>query len=181
MIFRDTGLADAWVIDLEPAVDERGFFARTFSAEQFAERRLNPHLEQCSISFNERAGTLRGLHFQAPPHAEAKLVRCVGGALYDVILDLRPDSDSYLSWFSVELSAENRRSLYIPEGFAHGFQTLEDSTEIFYAISAAYEPSAARGVRWDDPAFGIVWPDTDDRVISERDRALPDYEESVLR
>ena len=175
MIFTETALADAWIVDPERLEDERGFFARTFDAAEFARRGLAAAFPQCSVSFNARAGTLRGMHFQAEPHQEAKLVRCTAGAVYDVIVDLRPGSPTRGRWTAVELSAANRRALYVPEGFAHGFQTLVDASEVFYQISASYEPSAARGVRWDDPAFAIAWPPAEPRILSERDRAYPDF------
>ena len=154
--------------------DDRGFFARTWCKEEFARQGLNAKLAQCSISFNTRKGTLRGMHYQVAPFAEAKLVRCTAGAIYDVVLDLRPDSETFREWTSVELTAENRCGLYIPENCAHGFQTLENDTEVFYQISEFYEPKCARGVRWNDPAFNIQWP-AESRVISERDRTYPDY------
>lgn len=158
MIFIETKLKGAFVIEPERLEDERGFFARTWCQSEFEAHGLNPRLAQCSISFNKRRGTLRGMHYQAAPHEEAKLVRCIRGAIYDVILDLRPVSPTFRQWTSVELTADNRRMVYIPEGCAHGFQTLEDSTEVFYGMSEFYCPEAARGVRWDDPAFGIEWP-----------------------
>jgi dTDP-4-dehydrorhamnose 3,5-epimerase len=175
MIFTETSVSGAFVVDLEPKEDERGFFARNFDPIEFARYGLNPHVEQCSISFNAHAGTLRGMHFQLPPHEEAKLVRCTRGALYDVALDLRPDSPSYLRWAGVELNAENRRMLYVPEGCAHGFQTLVDQTEVSYQVSASYAPGAEAGVRWDDPAFGISWPEAERRLLSEKDQRWPDY------
>lgn len=175
MIFRELELPGAFVVEPEPAADERGLFARVFDTDEWAARGLETELPQWSVSFNERAGTLRGLHFQAEPHAETKLVRCTRGALYDVIVDLRPSSPAFTRWLSVELTAENRLALYIPKGLAHGFQTLEDATEVFYAISARYEPSAAGGVRWDDPAFGIDWPGAEHRLMSEKDRSWPDF------
>lgn len=176
MIFRETAVAGVFVIELEPRGDERGFFARVFCRAEFEEHGLNPHVEQCNVSLSPQAGTLRGMHFQLPPHAEAKTVRCTRGALWDVALDLRPDSPSYLRWVGVELTGENRRMLYVPEGCAHGFQTLADETEAFYQVSSAYAPDAERGVRWDDPAFGIEWPAAVSRVISDKDRSWPDYE-----
>ena len=180
MRLTETELPGVHVVEFEPQRDERGFFARIFDAREFDAHRLDPRVAQCSLSFNERAGTLRGMHFQAAPHGEAKLVRCVAGALYDVALDLRPSSEAYLRWVGVELTAANRQALYIPEGVAHGFQTLADGTEILYSISEFYEPEAGRGVRWDDPAFGIEWPDAE-RTIAERDRGWPDFDESALR
>lgn len=175
MRFTGTKLEGAFVIDLEPLSDERGFFARTWCRREWQQRGLNAELAQCSISFSAKAGTLRGMHYQADPHAEAKLVRCTRGRIYDVIVDLRPDSPTFTQWTAVELGADDRRMLYVPERCAHGFQTLTDATEVFYQISAFHEPSSQRGVRWDDPAFGIMWPDAAGRVISSRDRAFPDF------
>jgi dTDP-4-dehydrorhamnose 3,5-epimerase len=175
VIFSETELAGAWVVDPERLHDERGFFARTMDADAFAHRGLCTEFPQCSISFNAKAATLRGMHFQDEPHAEAKLVRCTAGAIYDVIVDLRPDSPTHARWIGVELSAENRRALYIPPSFAHGFQTLVPNAEVYYQISTAYVPAASRGVRWDDPAFGIRWPEAAERTMSARDRAYPDY------
>ncbi|HEX8243788.1 MAG TPA: dTDP-4-dehydrorhamnose 3,5-epimerase, partial [Longimicrobium sp.] len=166
MIFTATELAGAWIVDPERLEDERGFFARTFDAGEFARRGLRSAFPQCSVSFNARAGTLRGMHFQAEPHAEAKLVRCTAGAVYDVIVDLRPESPTRLRWIGVELSAANRRALYVPEGCAHGFQTLADASEVFYQISVPYAAESARGVRWNDPAFGITWPAAERRTMS---------------
>jgi dTDP-4-dehydrorhamnose 3,5-epimerase len=177
VIFRETALRGAWIIELEPREDERGFFARAWCEDEFAEHGLTTRIAQCNISWNARRGTLRGLHFQAEPHAEVKLVRCSRGAVYDVIVDLRPSSPSYTRWAGVELTAENRRTLYVPEGFAHGFQTLSDDTELFYQVSEPYAPAAERGVRWDDPAFGIVWPLTDP-ILSDKDRVWPDFQPS---
>jgi dTDP-4-dehydrorhamnose 3,5-epimerase len=175
MIFQPTALPGAYVIDPERREDVRGFFARTWDPHEFEAHGLNPRLAQCNISFNLKRGTLRGMHYQAPPHAEAKLVRCTAGALFDAIIDLRPDSPAYTRWFGLILSAANRRMLYVPEGFAHGFQTLEDDTEVFYQISAFYAPEAGRGVRWNDPAFGIAWP-PGERIILERDASYPDFQ-----
>jgi len=162
------------MVEIEPIPDERGFFARTWSAQDFKLQGLNPNLAHCSISFNTRRGTLRGMHYQEEPFAEAKLVRCSAGGIYDVIVDLRRASPTYCKSFCVELTAENRRALYIPEGVAHGFQTLADNTEVLYQISQVYNPESARGVRWNDPLFGIAWP-VSELVISERDRKFPDY------
>ena len=174
MKFVPIPLGGAYVIELEPNFDERGFFARSWSAEEFEARELTGNLAQCSISFNTREGTLRGLHYQIEPYAEAKLVRCSAGAMYDVLVDLRRESPTHRKWFGVELNAENRKMIYIPKGFAHGFQTLADNTEIFYQISESYRSEAARGVRWNDPAFAIDWP-LANPILSERDRAFPDY------
>lgn len=175
MVFTETPLAGAWIVDPEPLRDVRGFFARTFDADAFAGRGLRAEFPQCSVSFNARAGTLRGMHYQAAPHTEAKLVRCTAGAVYDVIVDLREGSPTRGRWAGLELTAENRRALYVPEGFAHGFQTLEDGSEVFYQISAPFVAGAACGVRWDDPAFGIVWPPAAARVMSDRDRGYGDW------
>ncbi len=174
MIFTETSLKGAYIIELEQIEDERGFFARSWCAREFAEHGLNPNLAQCNVSFNKKKGTLRGMHYQAAPHEEAKMLRCTKGSLYDVIVDLRKDSPTYKQWFSVDLTAENSKQLYIPEGFAHGFQTLEDGTEIFYQMTEFYHPKNAVGVRYDDPAFGIEWP-MSDWIISEQDRGYPDF------
>lgn len=175
MIFHPTELDGAWVIELERLEDERGFFARSFSRDEFEARGLDARVVQCNVSFNKKRGTLRGMHYQVAPHAEVKLVRCTAGALHDVIIDLRPASPTFKRHVGVVLSADNRRTLYVPEGFAHGFQTLEDDTEVCYQVSAPYQPSAARGVRWNDPAFGIVWPYAAERIILARDRDYPDF------
>lgn len=177
MIFETLTLPGAFLLRPERISDERGFFARTFCSKTFSERGLNPELRQCGISFNVEKHTLRGMHFQAPPHEEAKLVRCTRGGSHHVILDLRENSGTYLASTSVKLSAENRHLLYIPEGVAHGFITLEQNTEIFYQISADYAPEAARGVRWDDPAFQTDWPFTP-AVISQRDKDFPDFQQA---
>jgi dTDP-4-dehydrorhamnose 3,5-epimerase len=174
MIFLKTPLKDARLIDIEKREDERGFFARAWCRREFTANGLNPDLAQCSISFNPHRGTLRGMHFQAKPFEEAKLVRCTSGSLYDVIIDLRPDSPTYLKHLGAVLTAENRRMLYVPEGFAHGFLTLMGATEVFYQITEFYTPEAQRGVRWNDPAFAIDWPE-EPRLISERDRNFPDF------
>ena len=178
MIFTATPMLGAVIIDVEPFEDERGFFARSFCSREFAAHGLSPHVAQCSISFNRTRGTLRGLHFQRPPHAEVKLVRCTAGVLYDVIIDLRPDSLTFRRHFGVELSARNRKMLYVPEGFAHGFQTLQDDTEVCYQMSTPFCRDAAAGVRWNDPAFAIDWP-LAVTVISERDRTYPDFRETA--
>lgn len=174
MRFVATPIPDCWMIEPEEQSDERGFFARVFCSEEFARRGLNPKLAQCSISFNKSRGTLRGMHWQEKPHEEAKLVRCTQGAVFDVALDLRRTSPSYLKWHGVELTADNRRMLYAPEGCAHGFLTLADSTEVHYHISEFHRPECARGVRFDDPAFRVTWPEPV-RVISARDRGYPDF------
>ncbi len=174
MRFVPLPLPGAFLVEPEPLADTRGFFARTFCREEFAARGLDPELAQCSISFNKRTGTLRGMHYQKPPHEEAKLVRCTAGAIHDVILDLRRDSPAYLRWTGVDLSAENRSALYIPRGLAHGFLTLADDSEVLYQISRFFEPGSAAGVRWNDPAFGIDWP-AGVNVISDRDRDYADF------
>lgn len=174
MIFTETRLKGAFIVELEKHVDERGFFARSWCREEFLAHQLNPELAQCNISFNQRKGTLRGMHYMAEPFGEAKLVRCTAGAAYDVIIDLRPGSPTRKQHLGEVLSAANRKMLYVPEGFAHGFQTLEDETEIFYQMSRGYVPEHARGVRYNDPAFGIRWM-IDDVVILDRDRHYPDF------
>ncbi len=174
MIFTETPLKGAYIIELERIEDERGFFARSWCAKEFAEHGLNPNLAQCNVSFNKKKGTLRGMHYQAPPHEEAKMLRCTKGSLYDVIVDLRKNSPTFKQWFSVDLTAENRKQFYIPEGFAHGFLTLEDGTEIFYQMTEFYHPESANGIRWNDPAFQIKWP-ISDWIISENDRKYPDF------
>jgi dTDP-4-dehydrorhamnose 3,5-epimerase len=176
MIFRETPLPGAWLLEPERFEDERGFFARTFCRRDFAERGLDPEVAQCSVSFNHRRGTVRGLHFQIAPHEEVKLVRVTRGALWDVIVDLRPDSPTFKGTFAVILSATAGNQLYIPKGMAHGFQTLEDGTEVFYQISEPYAPDSACGYRWDDPAFDIRWPETV-TMMSEKDRNLPFFGE----
>jgi dTDP-4-dehydrorhamnose 3,5-epimerase len=174
MKFIKTPLDGAYLIELEPIADERGFFARSWCREEFLSHGLNPNLAQCSISFNKKKGILRGMHYQEEPYQEAKLVRCYSGAIYDVILDLRPTSPSHRKWFSAELTATNRTMIYLPKGFAHGFQTLADNCELFYQISESYKPECTRGVRWNDPTFAIEWPSAD-RIMSDRDRSFPDY------
>lgn len=159
MIFCETKLPGAYVIDPEPRADERGFLARTFCVDEFAQAGLNTQWVQCSMVLNHTAGTLRGMHYQAEPYGEIKLIRCTAGAVYDVALDLRQDSPAYRQWVAVELSAANRRAIYIPEGVAHGMQTLTDGAELLYMMSAMYHVGSARGVRWDDPAFAIAWPE----------------------
>jgi dTDP-4-dehydrorhamnose 3,5-epimerase len=173
MIFAATPLVGAFIIDIEPVEDERGFFARSFCAEAFAARGLRSHFLQCGISHNRRRGILRGLHFQAPPHEEVKLIRCTAGKVFDVMVDLRAHSPTRGQWFATQLSAENHRMVYIPEGFAHGFQVLEDGSELFYQISEPYEPTLSRGLRWNDPDIGIAWPLPDETFLSPRDQELP--------
>ncbi|MDX6574881.1 MAG: dTDP-4-dehydrorhamnose 3,5-epimerase [Blastocatellia bacterium] len=168
MIFTETVIKGAFIIEPEPLPDERGFFAGTWSAEEFLAHGLNSRIAQCNISFNKQRGTVRGMHYQTKPHEEAKLVRCTAGSIFDVIVDLRADSQTKRKWVGVELTARNRRMLYIAEGFAHGYQTLEDDTEVAYQMSEYYHPESARGLRWNDPALGIEWP-LAVSVISKRD------------
>ena len=175
MKFIETKLKGAFIITPDLIEDERGFFARTFCQREFEEHGLNSDLVQCNISFNKKKGTLRGMHYQASPHAEAKLVRCTAGAICDVIIDLRPESPTFKQWFTAELSEKNHRMLYVPEGFAHGYQTLMPRTEVFYQVSAFYDPASERGVRWNDPAFGIEWP-LPVAAVSQKDSSYPDWE-----
>ena len=175
MRFTPAGLPDTVIVDIEERVDARGLFARTFCEEEFASAGLPTRFVQSSVSFNAHRGTLRGLHYQVPPKAEGKLVRCTRGAVYDVVLDLRSSSPAYLRSISVELTAENRRALYIPPGCAHGFQTLLDDSEVLYLMTEFYAPETARGVRWNDPLFGIAWP-IGNPTMSERDATYPDFQ-----
>lgn len=175
MIFKETILKGAYIIEMEELKDERGFFARSFCMKEFETHGLNPHVAQCNISYNKKKGTLRGIHYQAPPHEEAKTVRCAKGAIYDVIIDLRRQSPTFKQWISVELTPENRKMLFVPENFAHGFQTLVDDTEVFYLMSEFYHPESGRGLRWDDPAFGIEWP-LERPILSPRDSSYPLFE-----
>lgn len=170
MKFIETGLKDAWVLEPEPIEDDRGFFARAFCARELEEHGLDPTVAQCNISTNHRRGTLRGMHYQVPPATETKLIRCTKGTIYDAIIDLRPDSPTYREHFCIELSAENRKQLFVPGMFAHGYLTLTDETEVFYMVSEFYTPGLERGLRWDDPAFGIAWP-LEPTLMSEKDAA----------
>lgn len=172
MKFHQVNLDGAWLIEPELRTDSRGAFARAFCAEEFAARDLETRVVQCNLSFNRRAGTLRGIHFQLPPQAEVKLVRAQKGAIWDVIVDLRKDSSTFGSWYGAELTAENALALYVPRGFGHGFITLKDDTEVFYQVSAPHTPQLERGVRWDDPDVAIAWP-LQPSIISDKDRALP--------
>jgi dTDP-4-dehydrorhamnose 3,5-epimerase len=178
VIFTPTPLAGAFVIEPEPIPDARGLFARTWCQRELDAHGLESRLAQCSTSFNKRKGTLRGMHFQVAPFAETKIVRCTRGSMYDVIIDLQPESATFTRHFGATLTADNRKAMYIPTGFAHGFQTLEDDTEVFYQISEFYSPTHSRGVRWDDPAFQIRWPPAE-RTLSERDRSYPDFEPAM--
>jgi dTDP-4-dehydrorhamnose 3,5-epimerase len=175
MKFVETKLKGALLVEPERFEDERGFFARSWSQREFATHGLNSNLVECDISFNGRKGTLRGLHLQSAPHAQAKLVRCTMGSIYDVIVDLRSSSPTYKKWYSVELTSENRLMLYIPEGCAHGFQTLKDDSEVLYQMSAYYAPTYAQGIRWNDPAFAVEWPDATAPIMNARDREYPDF------
>ena len=175
IIFTETKLKGAFVVDPQKFDDDRGFLSRSYSATEFESLGLNPRIAECNISFSKKRYTVRGMHFQKPPFAQAKLVRCTKGAVYDVIIDLRPDSPTFKQWIGEELTAENRRMLYVPEGFAHGFQTLEENSEVFYQISVAYNPGSEGGVRWNDPVFGIDWPANDGVTINARDQNFPDF------
>ena len=176
MTFHETKLAGVFEIALDMNADDRGFFARSWCQKEFEHQGLNPKVVQCNVSCNVRKGTLRGIHYQDAPYKEAKLVRCTKGSIYDVVVDLRPESTTFKEWIAAVLTAEKRNMLYVPEGCAHGFLTLEDETEVFYQMSEFYHGELSRGVRFDDPAFQIVWPDKVE-VISERDRTYPNFEE----
>ncbi len=175
MIFTETALHGAYIIDPEKRADPRGFFARAWCQREFEEHNLVPRIVQVNLSYNKTEGTLRGMHYQRAPYAETKLIRCTRGAIYDVIIDLRPESPTYKQWIGVELTADNYRMLFVPEGFAHGFQTLEDSTDVTYQVSEFYTPGVEGGVRYNDPLFSIQWP-LEVTVISDKDRSWPDYE-----
>jgi len=172
MKFTESRIPGAWIIDIAAIHDDRGFFAMTWLPDAFRERGIEPALAQCNLAFNHKRGTLRGMHFQLAPHAQAKIIRCTRGALLDVIIDLRPESPAYCKWEAVELTADNRRMLYMPEGIAHGYLTLTDEVEAYYHASSPWAPSAESGVRWDDPAFGVAWPFAP-AVISAKDAAWP--------
>jgi dTDP-4-dehydrorhamnose 3,5-epimerase len=173
LIFTETRLKGAYIIDIEPHEDARGFFARVWCRKEFAQQGLVADLAQCSVAYNRKKGTLRGMHYQQAPHAEVKLVRCTKGSVYDVIIDLRPESKTCRQWVGVELTEDNRRTLYVPEGFAHGYITLQDNTELFYQMSEFYVPGAGTGVRWNDPVFSITWPDIGDITIDKKDQTWP--------
>jgi len=181
MIFRETKLRGSFILELEKFEDDRGFFAHSWSEMEFAERGLDSHLVECSISFNRKRGTLRGMHYQAPPHGQAKIVRCTMGSIYDVIVDLRTGSSTFKQWVGTELTASNRLMLYVPIGFAHGFQTEEADSEVFYQMSSPYVPESGRGVRWNDPAFGIEWPQPGSVTMNERDRSYAGFDFSQLQ
>jgi dTDP-4-dehydrorhamnose 3,5-epimerase len=175
MIFTETKLKGAYLIELEVFEDERGHFARTWSQREFEEQGLDARLAECNTSFNIREATLRGMHYQDAPHGQVKLVRCTRGAIFDVIIDLRPDSETFKQWVGYELTPDNRRMLYVPENFAHGFQTLAENSEVYYQMSTPFAPASAKGVRFDDPAFKIDWPQAEKRIIIARDREYPDF------
>lgn len=175
MKFTETKLNGAFIITPDSIEDDRGFFARVFCRHEFEEHGLNYDMVQCNISFNRNKGTLRGMHYQTAPHSEVKLIRCTAGSIYDVIIDLRPESGTFKQWIAAELSEQKHQMLYVPEGFAHGYQTLEDETEVFYQVSAFYKQASERGVRWNDPAFGIKWP-LPVTSVSIKDLSHPDLE-----
>ncbi len=175
MIFSKTRLKGVFIIELEKHEDERGYFARAWCKKEFKASGLNSNLAQANTALSLHKGTLRGMHYQIAPYQETKIIRCIRGAVFDVVIDLRPNSISYCEWLGVELSSENHTMLYVPEGFAHGYQTLKNNAEVFYLVSQFYAPDAERGVRWDDPVFNIEWPETSDLVISEKDNNWPDF------
>jgi len=176
MIFKQAKLKDAYIIQLEKHDDERGFFAQAWCRKEFESHGLNPHVVQANIALSRKSGTLRGLHYQLPPYEEAKLVRCIRGAIYDVMIDLRKDSSTFKQWVGQELTSEDYQMLYIPEGFAHGYFTLVDNTEVFYQVSKFYAPNYESGVRWDDPAFDIKWPAANDLIVTDKDKNWPDFQ-----
>lgn len=173
--FTELSLHGAYLVEPEFIEDERGFFARSFCTQEFKKQGLNTQLEQCNISYNIQKGTLRGMHYQINEKSEAKLVRCSMGSIYDVLIDLRPASSTFKKWIALELSAKNRKMVFIPEGFAHGFQTLEDEVEVFYQMSNSFDPKYARGIRWNDPAFKIQWPHPEPTLISTKDQQHPNF------
>lgn len=176
MLFKEAKLKGAFIVELEPIEDERGFFARSFCKKEFEKWGLNPNIAQCNVSYNKKKGTLRGMHYQVAPHEETRMVSCTSGTIYDVIIDLRPDSPTYCKWMAVELNANDHKMFYIPEGFAHGFQTIEDNTTVFYQMTEFYHPKSAKGIRWNDSAFQINWPIIkEDIIISEKDRSYTDF------
>lgn len=177
MIFNEIKLHGAYVIELEKLGDHRGFFARSWDVNEFKKYNLNPNIVQCNISFSKNSGTLRGLHYQVKPFEESKVIRCTQGKIFDVIVDLRSNSKTYKNWFGIELSQENHKMLYVPEGFAHGFQSLEDNTEIFYQVSQFYTPKAECGIHWNDPTFNIKWP-IEEKIITEKDNSWKQFDES---
>ena len=175
MVFKETRLKGAFIIELEKIVDGRGFFSRAWCQKEFQAHGLNPNVVQCNLSFNTSKGTLRGMHYQIAPHEEAKIVRCIRGKVYDVIIDLRPKSPTYLRWAGFELSSENRKMLYVPESFSHGYLTLADNTELFYQVSHFYSPESESGIRWNDRTVNIKWPQTNGLIITDKDKNWPDF------
>jgi dTDP-4-dehydrorhamnose 3,5-epimerase len=175
MVFKETRLKGAFIIELEKIVDDRGFFSRAWCQKEFEAHGLNPNVVQCNLSFNTSKGTLRGMHYQIAPHEEAKIVRCIRGKVYDVIIDLRLKSPTYLQWIGVEISSENRKMLYVPENFAHGYLTLADNTELFYQVSHFYSPESESGIRWNDRTVNIKWPQTNGLIITDKDKNWPDF------
>lgn len=175
MVFRSLTIAGAYLIELEPREDNRGMFARQYSEDEFISKGLNAYWPEINVSANRRIDTLRGMHFQKAPHEEVKLIRCTRGKIFDVVLDLRPDSPSFRRWYGAELSQENRSSLYVPAGCAHGYQTMLDDCEVLYLVSTRYVGGAEGGIRWDDPYFSIEWPKAMERVISSKDQSWPDF------
>jgi dTDP-4-dehydrorhamnose 3,5-epimerase len=175
MVFKETRLKGAFIIELEKIVDDRGFFSRAWCQKEFKAHGLNPNVVQCNLSFNTSKGTLRGMHYQIAPHEEAKIIRCTRGKVYDVIIDLRPQSPTYLRWAGFELSSENRKMLYVPESFAHGYLTLADNTELFYQVSRFYSPESECGIRWNERAVNIKWPRTNGLIITDKDKNWPDF------
>jgi dTDP-4-dehydrorhamnose 3,5-epimerase len=180
MTFEETSISGAYLVDLNRMEDHRGFFARAWSAKEFAEMGLATSYPDVNFSLSTRKGTIRGLHYQKAPHEEAKFVRCVRGALFDVIVDLRPGSPTFLKWAGFEIRAEDYRAIYVPAGCAHGIQSLEDNTEMLYMVSACYQPGAEAGIRWDDPFLAIEWPDVEERIVSDKDQSWPDFDPAVL-
>lgn len=174
MKFIETPLVGAYVVEMEPIADNRGYFARSYCEREFVERGLKVPFVQCNVSYNHQRGTIRGMHYQREPHGETKLIRCIRGAIYDVIVDIRPESASYGKWYGVELCSSNQRMLYVPDGFAHGFQTLENETEVFYQMGNFFVPESSEGLRWDDPVIGIEWP-LPCSVISDKDQSYPGF------
>ena len=177
MRFIETRVTGAFIVEPEPRGDERGYFERLWCTKEFTERGLNAAFVQCNGSFSAARGTLRGLHYQTAPYAEVKLVRCIRGAVFDVLVDLRRESPTYLAWLGVELTADRRNMIYVPEGCAHGYMTLEDRSEVMYPVSQFYRPEAERGIRWNDPRFGIEWPDGGPQTVSDKDQRWPDFTE----
>ena len=179
MLFTETGLEDAYVVELEKKEDHRGFFARSWDAKEFSKHNLNSKLVQCNISFSKKRGTLRGMHYQTKPFEESKLIRCTKGKIFDAIIDLRPSSKTFKKWFGIELTEENYKMLFVPEGFAHGFQSLVDNTEIIYQVSEFYTPGSELGIHWNDPAFNIKWP-VKEKIITEKDNSWKFFDVGVL-